>query len=91
MQVQVQVQVQVPMLTMQFSRRPCGCSLPFEARGLVKSYRSGDTQILALAGVDLDTCRGELVVADTGTGYRVVPSPGRHGVWMDVRRTSAGN
>ena len=88
------VQVQVPMLTMQFSRRPCGCSLPihaFEARGLVKSYRSGDTQILALAGVDLDTCRGELAVADTGTGYRVVPLPGRHGVWMGLRQTAPGN
>lgn len=34
----------------------------FEARGLTKSYRSGDVEVLALAGVDLDIRRGEFVV-----------------------------
>ena len=42
-------------------------------------------------GVDLNICQGELVVADTGTGYRVVPLPGRHGVWMGLRQTAPGN
>jgi hypothetical protein len=65
--------------------------LLFEARGLARLYRSGDTQVLALAGVDLEHRGSELFVAGAGTGRRVVPSPGRHGVWIGVRRTSAGN
>jgi putative ABC transport system ATP-binding protein len=34
----------------------------FEARGLTKTYRTGDVEVHALAGVDLDLYAGELVV-----------------------------
>ena len=34
----------------------------FEARGLTKTYRTGDIEVHALAGVDLDLYAGELVV-----------------------------
>ena len=34
----------------------------FEARGLTKTYRTGDVEVRALAGVDLDLYAGELVV-----------------------------
>src|SRR6185503_20817940 len=34
----------------------------FEARGLTKTYRSGEVEVHALAGVDLDLYAGELVV-----------------------------
>jgi putative ABC transport system ATP-binding protein len=34
----------------------------FEARGLTKVYRSGDVEVRALAGVDLELWEGELVV-----------------------------
>jgi putative ABC transport system ATP-binding protein len=34
----------------------------FEARGLTKTYRNGDIEVHALAGVDLDLYAGELVV-----------------------------
>src|SRR5581483_3929300 len=34
----------------------------FEARGLTKIYRTGDVEVHALAGVDLDLYAGELVV-----------------------------
>jgi putative ABC transport system ATP-binding protein len=34
----------------------------FEARGLTKVYRSGEIEVHALAGVDLDLFAGELVV-----------------------------
>jgi putative ABC transport system ATP-binding protein len=34
----------------------------FEARGLSKTYRSGDIEVHALRGVDLDIARGEFIV-----------------------------
>ncbi|NBV23041.1 MAG: ABC transporter ATP-binding protein [Proteobacteria bacterium] len=34
----------------------------FRARGLTKVYGTGDAEVRALAGVDLDLCAGELVV-----------------------------
>jgi putative ABC transport system ATP-binding protein len=34
----------------------------FEARGLTKTYRTGEVEVRALAGVDLDLYAGELVV-----------------------------
>lgn len=37
-------------------------SLLFQARGLAKSYRSGEIDVVALAGVDLDVYRGEFLV-----------------------------
>lgn|GEM_PF-5097710 len=51
--VPVRVWVRVAMFNMHFSNRPSGC-LPFEARDLAESYDIGDTQVIALAGVDLD-------------------------------------
>ena len=34
----------------------------FEARNLTKTYRNGEVEVHALAGVDLDLYAGELVV-----------------------------
>jgi putative ABC transport system ATP-binding protein len=39
-----------------------GAAPVFEARGLVKTYRMGDTEVPALRGVDLEVGAGELVV-----------------------------
>ena len=43
-------------------RSPAVREAVFEARGLTKVYRTGEVEVHALRGVDLDLFSGELVV-----------------------------
>ncbi len=39
-----------------------GAEVVFRARGLCKTYRTGEVEVRALHGVDLDIRRGEFIV-----------------------------
>ncbi len=52
----------MPTTDLSAPRRPTAAPRLFAVRGLTKVYGTGDTQVRALAGVDLDLHAGELVV-----------------------------
>jgi putative ABC transport system ATP-binding protein len=51
-----------PILTLEPKARPRAVEAVFRARGVSKTYRTGDVEVHALRSVDLDLYRGELVV-----------------------------
>src|SRR5690242_15028992 len=51
-----------PMQTLTQRRARAMAEVVFQAKGLTKTYRNGEIEVHALAGVDLDLYAGELVV-----------------------------
>lgn len=63
-----------------------GTAPVFVARGLTKTYGSGEAQVRALVNVDLDIRRGEFVVLIRGASGSACNSIASHGAPIALRQ-----